>query len=130
MRVRKISHGGTGKKTQAVRGDVATGSMPMKQPESKQKKDDKKHEIHNKSGPASSPGPAVGGKSAQPVVGSVGCRVGPAAPGRVAAAQIPKKDDSYSDDDYSSTYSDSDSEPPAVGGAEAESVGSRSQRST
>ena len=61
-RVRKISHGGTGKKTQAVRGDVATGSMPMKQPESKQKKDDKKHEIHNKSGPASSPGPAVGGK--------------------------------------------------------------------
>ena len=41
VRVRKISHGGTGKKTQAVRGDVATGSMPMKQPESKQKKDDK-----------------------------------------------------------------------------------------
>merc|ERR1711884_988005 len=32
---------GTGKKTQAVRGDVAAGSMPMKQPESKQKKDDK-----------------------------------------------------------------------------------------
>ena len=32
---------GTGKKTQAVRGDVAAGSMPMKQPESKHKKDDK-----------------------------------------------------------------------------------------
>ena len=114
VRVRKISHGGTGKKTQAVRGDVAAGSMPMKQPESEQKKDDNKH------------GPAVGGKSAQPVVGSVGCRVGPAAPGRVVAAQIPKKDD-YSDYDYSSisSYTDSDLEPPAVGRAEVESTAVR-----
>ena len=65
-----------------------------------------KHEMHKKSGPASSPGQAVGGKSA-PAVGRVGCRVGPA-----------EEWDSY----YSSSYSDSDYEPPAVGGAEVESA--------
>ena len=99
--VRKRSHGGQ-------RGEVAAGSMPMKQPVSIQKKDGKKHEMHKKSGPASSPGPAVGGKSAQPVVGRVGCRAGPAA-------------DSY----YSQSYSGSDTEPPAVGRAEVESTAVR-----
>ena len=124
--VRKRSHGGPGKKTQAVRGEVAAGSSQIQMQMPMKKKDGNKHEILKKSGRASSPGPAVAGKSAQPVVGSVGCRAGPAAPGRVVAAQIPKKDDSYSDY-HSSSYRDSDYEPPAVGGAEVGSTAVRGE---
>ena len=101
----KRSRGGPGKNTQAVRGEVATGSSQI-QMQMPMKKDGNKHEIRKKSGPASSPGPAVGGKS-DPAVGRIGCRAGPAVPGRVVAARIPKEDmDSY----YSSSYSDSDFE--------------------
>ena len=97
-----------GKKTQAVRGEVAAGSSQI-QMQMPMKKDGNKHEIRKKSGPASSPGPAVGGKSA-PAVGRAGCRAGPA----------------EECDSYYSSYSDSDYEPPAVGGR----VDSRSRRST
>ena len=59
--VRKRSHGGPGKKTQAVRGEVAAGSSQIQMQMPMKKKDGKQHEIRKKSGPASSPGPAVGG---------------------------------------------------------------------